>query len=130
MAMAPSGRGVSASPRGDGVPALRGSPGRSRPLRLLLGGPVGWESARPSGMGSRSSWPAGVRARLRREANAGGVTRAASTHARTPAESRGPSATRPPSMAPVVTASGCGVPPLPPAAPSSRSARAAFICGG
>eukprot|EP00965_Chrysotila_dentata_P205773 6183154-Pleurochrysis_carterae.AAC.2 len=114
----------------DGVPAFRGSPGRSRPPRLLLGGPVGCESTSPSGMGSRSSWPADVCARLRRDANAGGVARAASTHARTPTESRGPSAMRPPSMMPVVATCGRAAPLPPPAAPASRSASAAFMSGG
>eukprot|EP00965_Chrysotila_dentata_P120352 3979629-Pleurochrysis_carterae.AAC.1 len=124
MAMAPPGRGASAPPCANEAPppagespASRGNPGRSRPPRLLVGGPVGCESASPSGMGSSSSWPADVCARLRREANAGGVVRAASTCARTSAESRGPSAIRPPSVVPVAPPCGRAEPP-PPAAPS------------
>eukprot|EP00965_Chrysotila_dentata_P021733 719888-Pleurochrysis_carterae.AAC.1 len=81
MATGPSGRGVLSAPSADG-PESRGSGGRSRPPRFLPGGPMGWESARPSGMGSRTSWAVGVCARLRREANAGGVTRASAMRAR------------------------------------------------
>eukprot|EP00965_Chrysotila_dentata_P063268 2096367-Pleurochrysis_carterae.AAC.2 len=80
-------------------------------------------------MGSRSSPSAGACDRLRRDAKAGGVARACSTRARTYADSRGPSAIRPP-----VAASAAAAPdranwrPLL-AAAASMSARAAFICG-
>eukprot|EP00965_Chrysotila_dentata_P004998 164253-Pleurochrysis_carterae.AAC.1 len=49
MAMGPSGRGALSAPGACG-PGSRGSGGRSLPPRFLAGGPVGWESARPSGM--------------------------------------------------------------------------------
>eukprot|EP00965_Chrysotila_dentata_P053128 1762831-Pleurochrysis_carterae.AAC.1 len=128
--MGPSGRGVPSPPCVGGVPTSRGSVGLARPPRFLLGAPAGWESASPAGMGSCSSWAAGVCARLRSDAKAGGVTRAASTRARTYADSPGPSATRPPSASPVAPAHCSVVRPPPPAGVASRSASATFICGG
>eukprot|EP00965_Chrysotila_dentata_P037630 1251868-Pleurochrysis_carterae.AAC.1 len=127
MATAPSGLGVSAPSCARDASGSLGSPGRPRSLRRLPGGCVGWESASPSGMGSLSSWPAGVRARLRREANAGGVTRASSTRARMYAESRGPSATRPPSTASAARPAGS---PAGRRRMRLRSARTTFICAG
>eukprot|EP00965_Chrysotila_dentata_P154760 5113740-Pleurochrysis_carterae.AAC.1 len=81
-------------------------------------------------MGSLSSWPSGVCARLRREANAGGVTRASSIRVRMYVESRGPSAMRPPSAVIVAAARVPAGRSTPRAAPANRSARAAFNCGG
>eukprot|EP00965_Chrysotila_dentata_P032109 1071279-Pleurochrysis_carterae.AAC.1 len=130
MLMGPSGRGASASPRSTAPTASRGSAGRARSPRLLPGAPGCWGSASPSGMGSLSSCAAGVRARLRRDAKAGGVTRARSTWARTYAESWGPSVMRPPSTASAAGAPGRAAPPPPPAAAASMSASAAFICEG
>eukprot|EP00965_Chrysotila_dentata_P042105 1396748-Pleurochrysis_carterae.AAC.1 len=85
--MGPSGQGAPSPPCVGGVPTSRGSAGLARPPRFLLGVPAGWESASLAGMGSCSSWAAGVCARLRSDLKAGGVTRAASTRARTYADS-------------------------------------------
>eukprot|EP00965_Chrysotila_dentata_P100380 3316528-Pleurochrysis_carterae.AAC.1 len=68
--MGPSGRGASSPPCVGGVPTSRGSAGFARPPRCLLGAPAGWESASLDGIGSCSSWAAGVCARLRSDAKA------------------------------------------------------------
>eukprot|EP00965_Chrysotila_dentata_P007159 232937-Pleurochrysis_carterae.AAC.2 len=126
--MGPSGRGVSL--RAAASRASRGNAGRSRPRRFLLGGPAGWMSTSSSGMGSRLREAAGVGARFRKDANAGGVARAPSMHARTYAERRGPSATRPPSTSIGAPTPGRGA-QLPRAADAaSMSATTAFITGG
>eukprot|EP00965_Chrysotila_dentata_P229854 6197449-Pleurochrysis_carterae.AAC.1 len=81
-------------------------------------------------MGSCSRWAAGVCARLRSDAKAGGVTRAASTRARTYADSSGPSATRPPSASPAAPVRCAVARSSSPVDVVSRSASAAFIRGG
>eukprot|EP00965_Chrysotila_dentata_P136997 4531789-Pleurochrysis_carterae.AAC.1 len=130
MPMGPLGRGASASPRVAMPFESRGSVGRARPPCFFLGAPKSWGSASPSGMGSTSSCAVGVRAKLRRDAKAGGVARASSMRARTYAESCGPSVTRPPSAAsaPAVLCR-VALPPAPTAA-ASMSASASFICWG
>eukprot|EP00965_Chrysotila_dentata_P162314 5360219-Pleurochrysis_carterae.AAC.1 len=130
MAMAPPGLVASATSRALCDPGSLGSPGRPRFLRRLPGGCAGWESASPSGMGSLSSWSGDVATRLRREANAGGVTRASSIRARTYADSWGPSVIRPPSTVTASAACGLTSRPAPCTASVSKSARMTFICGG
>eukprot|EP00965_Chrysotila_dentata_P141689 4682622-Pleurochrysis_carterae.AAC.1 len=128
--MGPSGRGAPALSCASELSTSRGSVGRSRPPRFLPGGPAGWVSASPAGMGSSSRRAAGVCARFRSDAKAGGVTRASSTRARTYVESPGPSATRPPSTPPAAPSPGAFVPPPQSAGAASRSASTAFICAG
>eukprot|EP00965_Chrysotila_dentata_P146571 4839743-Pleurochrysis_carterae.AAC.1 len=129
--MGPRGRGAFASPRFAESGGSRGSAGRVRLLCFLLGAPRCWGSASPSGMGSFSSCAAGVCARLRRDAKAGGMARASSTWARTYAESWGPSAVmRPPSASSAPAAPGRVAPMLLPAAAASMSASAWFSGGG
>eukprot|EP00965_Chrysotila_dentata_P003412 110887-Pleurochrysis_carterae.AAC.2 len=119
MPMGPLGRGASASSRVAVPLESRGSAGRARPPCLLLGAPESWGSASPSGMGSTSSCAVGVRARLRRDAKAGGVVRASSMRARTYAESCGPSMRRPSSAASAPTVlCRVALPPAPTAAAS------------
>eukprot|EP00965_Chrysotila_dentata_P217662 6190148-Pleurochrysis_carterae.AAC.1 len=80
MATGPAGRGVSSLAVG---PASRGSRGRPLPPCFFPESSVGRESTSPSGMGSRVSWVIVVCARLRSDANAGGVTRASAMRALT-----------------------------------------------
>eukprot|EP00965_Chrysotila_dentata_P166697 5504699-Pleurochrysis_carterae.AAC.1 len=128
MLTGPSGRGVSALSGAGRPPESRGRAGRARCPRFPAGASACRGSIRPSGMGSPSSTSACACARLRRDAKAGGVARARSTHARTCADSRGPSVIRPPATTSAAGASGRAV--LPPTAAASTSASAVFIWGG
>eukprot|EP00965_Chrysotila_dentata_P193137 6175572-Pleurochrysis_carterae.AAC.1 len=81
-------------------------------------------------MGSRVSRAAGVGTRLRMDANAGGVARALAMRARTYAERRCPSATRPLLASAGASTPGRGAQPPRPADAASMSATTAFIIGG
>eukprot|EP00965_Chrysotila_dentata_P153562 5075455-Pleurochrysis_carterae.AAC.3 len=85
---------ASVTPRGL---LLSGRALRSCPLRrLAVGSSAGWVSSSPLGIGSAASSALPAGARLRSDAKAGGLARAAATQAWMDGVRRGPSATLPP----------------------------------
>eukprot|EP00965_Chrysotila_dentata_P186753 6166231-Pleurochrysis_carterae.AAC.2 len=132
LAPSPASRPLSSvGPRGL---LLRGRALRSRPLRLLAeGGSAGWVSSNPLGIGSAASSALPAGAKLRSDAKAGGVVRAAVTQAWMDGVRRGPSATLPPATSPRALPPPPGSAPArssAPAARSSMSASTSFIRAG